>query len=140
MDSITPERRSENMRRIRSQDTSPELLLRRKLHKLGYRFRVHRTDLPGKPDLVFVGRRKAVFVHGCFWHQHSSCADGRIPKSNLTYWAPKLRNNVARDRRNLLQLKRLGWEIHIVWECELKDLDQLLRSLRAFLGPPNQSS
>lgn len=140
MDSITAQRRSENMRRIRSRDTNPELVLRRRLHHLGYRFRVHRNDLPGKPDLTFAGRRKVIFVHGCFWHQHHACTDGRVPKSNLAYWGPKLRANVIRDRKHIRQLKRLGWDACVVWECELKNFDELLPSLKTFLGPTAETA
>ena len=95
MDKLSAERRSANMRQIRSKDTTPELALRRMLHRLGYRFRLHRKDLPGKPDLVFPSRRKVIFVHGCFWHQHPACREGRVPRSRLEYWEPKTRPEPA---------------------------------------------
>jgi len=132
-DKLTPERRSENMRRIRSKDTKPELIVRRMLHGLGYRYRLHRRDLPGKPDLVFGARRKVIFVHGCFWHQHTECREGRAPGSNTSYWAPKLARNVERDEAARSALDGMGWSSTIVWECELSDLNALASRLRAFL-------
>ncbi|QQN74704.1 very short patch repair endonuclease [Croceicoccus sp. YJ47] len=132
-DKLTPERRSENMRRIRSKDTKPELIVRRMLHGLGYRYRLHRRDLPGKPDLVFGPRRKVIFVHGCFWHQHAECREGRTPGSNTGYWAPKLARNVERDEAARIALDGMGWSSATVWECEIADLDALAARLRAFL-------
>lgn len=135
MDKLTPERRSANMRAIRSKGMKPELLVRRLVHKLGYRFRLHRKDLPGKPDLAFVGRRKAIFVHGCFWHQHPDprCVDARLPKSKLDYWIPKLERNVARDEAQALLLKERGWKVLTVWDCETKDTSQLSSRIQDFL-------
>lgn len=121
------------MRRIRSRDMKPELLVRRLAHGLGYRYRLHRKTLPGKPDLVFGPRRKVIFVHGCFWHQHSECIDGRKPKSNTDYWSQKLDRNVERDAENQKALKALGWEVLVVWECETKDRNLVERKLKAFL-------
>jgi DNA mismatch endonuclease (patch repair protein) len=134
MDKLTPERRSDNMRQIRSQNTSPELALRRMLHQLGYRFRIHRKDLPGKPDLVFPARKKVIFVHGCFWHQHPACREGRVPGSRLEYWGPKLRRNQERDANAQERLKELGWQCMVLWECELKDAQAAVRRARLFLG------
>lgn len=125
--------RSANMRAIRSKDMLPELAVRRLVHKLGYRFRLHRKDLPGKPDLVFVSRRKAVFVHGCFWHSHN-CNAAHVPKSNLDYWLPKLQRNQARDSKNVGALTAAGWKSLVVWECETRDEIGLARRLRKFLG------
>ena len=133
VDKLTPECRSENMRRIRSKDTKPELKVRRLLHSLGFRYRLHRKDLPGKPDLVFGSRRRAIFVHGCFFHQHKSCADGKLPKSRLEYWRPKLAGNVARDRTNRLRLRRDGWKSLVVWDCETSNLPKLEKRLLRFL-------
>jgi DNA mismatch endonuclease (patch repair protein) len=134
MDNLSRKRRSENMRRIRSQHTSPELQIRSLIHRLGYRFRLHYTKLPGRPDIVFPAKNKVIFVHGCFWHQHPHCIDCHIPKSNSAYWRKKLENNKARDRRNRAKLRRLGWEYEIIWECETSDLGMLIKRVRKFLG------
>jgi DNA mismatch endonuclease (patch repair protein) len=124
------------MARIKSKNTEPELKVRRAAHALGYRFRLHRRDLPGKPDLVFARRRKVIFVHGCFWHQHTdpACLDGRKPRSNSTYWDTKLARNLDRDRNANLELQRLGWDVLTIWECELKDERALSKRLIEFLG------
>src|ERR1700738_465508 len=106
--------RSYNMSRIRSRDTKPELVVRSLVHKLGYRFRLHRKDLPGKPDLVFASRHKVIFVHGCFWHAHD-CRVAHTPRSNATYWGPKLERNQARDKKNLAALTALGWNPLVIW-------------------------
>lgn len=121
------------MRAIRSQNTKPEVLVRRLVHALGYRFRLHRRDLPGKPDLVFPGRKKIINVHGCFWHQHQGCREGRPPSSNPGYWNEKLAGNVARDAKNSRLLKEAGWDEMVVWECETGDRSALERRLRDFL-------
>ena len=137
MDTISPQRRSENMRRIPGKGTVPEMTVRRLVHAMGYRYRLHRKDLPGKPDLVFASRRKTVFVHGCFWHQHPSptCRIVRVPKSNQGYWFKKLEQNRARDVRLQAELRCLGWESLTVWECEiLHDWAEVQRRLRDFLG------
>jgi DNA mismatch endonuclease (patch repair protein) len=134
MDTLTPERRSANMARIRSQNTSPELTLRKLIHGLGYRFRLHRNDLPGRPDLVFPSRKKVIFVHGCFWHQHGECREGRVPGSRLEYWGPKLRRNQERDSLAQSSLKQQGWRYLVVWECELKDEAAASHRVTQFLG------
>ena len=123
------------MSNIRSKGMKPEMVVRRLIHSMGYRYRLHRKDLPGKPDLVFPGRRKLIFVHGCFWHQHEdpACKIVRRPKSNRDYWLPKLQRNVIRDKENLSQLRGLGWNVLLVWECELECLDALTGKLRKFL-------
>lgn len=126
--------RSENMRRIRSKDTAPEMAVRRLVHGMGYRYRLHRRDVPGKPDMVFPGRHKVIFIHGCFWHQHTACREGRPPKSNTAYWLPKLERNIQRDKAALDQLSASGWEALVVWECELTKPDTLARKLAAFLA------
>ena len=133
MDKISTKRRSENMRRIRHKDMKPELMVRKLTHALGYRFRLHRRDLPGKPDLVFPGRKKVILVHGCFWHQHPGCREGRLPGSNQGYWKPKLERNVERDAANLARLREEEWQTLVVWECETKDAASLRRCLDAFL-------
>ena len=133
VDKISGERRSENMRRIRSRGTRPEMVVRRLVHALGFRYRLHRRDLPGKPDLVFGPRRIVLFVHGCFWHQHE-CQDGRVPSSNRRYWQAKLARNVERDVQVRQELERLGWRVLIVWECETKNEEKLRDLIMSFLG------
>lgn len=123
------------MRAVKGRDTAPEMLVRRLAHRLGYRFRLHRKDLPGSPDLVFPSRRVAIFVHGCFWHGHDCPRGARMPKSNAGYWRDKLARNVARDRRSLEQLAALGWRTAVLWECELKDPAALAATLADVLGP-----
>jgi len=112
------------------------MLIRRMLHGLGYRYSLHRRDLPGAPDLVFTSRRKIVFVHGCFWHQHKGCIDGRLPKSREDYWLPKLLRNVERDRRNVAKLRRGGWKVLTLWECDIPESNSLQERLVHFLGVP----
>jgi DNA mismatch endonuclease, patch repair protein len=133
MDTLSPEQRSRLMSQVRQRDTGPELLIRSMLHRLGYRFRVHRRDLPGTPDLVFPARRSVVFVHGCFWHGHS-CRCGRRPSSNVTFWDEKIRKNKERDDRVQKQLRTAGWRVLAVWECETKDGPVLEKTLTRFLG------
>jgi DNA mismatch endonuclease (patch repair protein) len=137
MDKLSPERRSANMRAIRSKGMKPELIVRKLVHSLGYRYRLHRKELPGKPDLAFVGRKKAIFVHGCFWHQHENCREGRPPKSNVGYWGPKLARNVERDAENAQKLSDMGWQVLTVWECETKRPSELIERLSAFLSNPS---
>lgn len=122
------------MRRIRKRDTKPELIVRRTAHALGYRFRLHRRDLPGSPDLTFPRYRKVVLVHGCFWHQHEGCRLKRQPKSRLEYWLPKLARNVSRDVEVQRRLADLGWELLVIWECEVQDQPRIARRLSDFLG------
>jgi DNA mismatch endonuclease (patch repair protein) len=132
MTTVPPESRRRIMRAIKSRDTGPELLVRRLAHRLGYRFRVHRKDLPGKPDLVFPAKHKVIFVHGCFWHSHKCCG-GRTPSQNTVYWKEKLARTVQRDEAALTALKELGWKVTVFWECELQNLDSVERRLRQFL-------
>jgi DNA mismatch endonuclease (patch repair protein) len=134
MDRLNAARRSENMRRIRSEDTEPELLVRRMVRSLGFGYRLHCRDLPGKPDLVFRTRHKAIFIHGCFWHQHLGCPEGRIPHSRREYWEPKLARNQERDQDHLRVLDQSGWSTLVLWECEVKDRSLLESRLRGFLG------
>ena len=134
MDKLTAVARSRNMSRIRSSDTKPELVVRRLVHRLGYRFRLHRRDLPGAPDLVFPARRKVIFVHGCYWHQHPGCREGRPPSSNQNYWLPKLRRTQERDELALRDLAATGWKALVLWECELSNDRVLERTIRKFLG------
>jgi len=121
------------MRRIRKRDTRPELVVRRIVHALGLRFRLHRRDLPGTPDLVLPRHRKAILVHGCFWHQHEGCTFSRQPKSRLDYWLPKLARNVERDRASRAALEAAGWRCLVIWECETKDTERLGTTLHDFL-------
>jgi DNA mismatch endonuclease (patch repair protein) len=130
----TPEQRSRIMRAVKGADTTPELAVRRLAHGMGYRFRLHRKDLPGKPDLTFPRLRKVVFVHGCFWHGHDCARGARIPVQNREYWTRKVARNMERDRSVRSALQGLGWKSLVVWECEIKDLDRLRRELRRFLG------
>lgn len=136
MDKLTPERRSENMRRIKSKGMKPEMAVRRLVHGLGYRYRLHRKELPGKPDLVFGPRRKVIFVHGCFWHGHAhdGCLDGRRPKSNTDYWNEKLARNKKRDADRVAALKAAGWGVLTIWECETRDLRRIEKRVRRFLA------
>lgn len=132
MDTLTREERSERMSRVRSKDSRAEMTVRRLAFSLGYRYRLHRRDLPGTPDLVFPSRRKAIFVHGCFWHSHEGCA--RKPKSRLDFWLPKLEANRERDAKNQRRLAEAGWDYLVIWECELKDPDDVRERLMAYLG------
>lgn len=136
-DNRSPESRSALMARIGGKDTAPELELRRLLHSAGYRFRLHRRDLPGTPDLVFPSRRKVVFVNGCFWHAHG-CRIGRPPKSRPEFWLPKLERNRSKDRRDRQALRRAGWESLTVWQCQMKPMDRMMTRLISFLGPPGK--
>jgi DNA mismatch endonuclease (patch repair protein) len=133
MDNLSPEQRSSMMRRIKSKDTGPEILVRRLVYEMGYRYRLHDKRLQGKPDLAFIGRRKAIFVNGCFWHGHEECS-ARLPKSNQEYWKHKIECNRARDTRNVKLLRADGWKVLILWECELADIEVLRRTLRDFIA------
>lgn len=133
MDVVTSEQRSAMMSRIRGKDTKPELIVRRLAHTLGYRFRLHRRDLPGAPDLVFPGRKKVVFVHGCFWHRHPGCRFAYKPKSNTKFWERKFDSNIERDARVLRELQERGWSPLVIWECETSDLEALTSLLRVHL-------
>ena len=133
-DVFTPEKRSAVMRRVKARDTSPERLVRTLLTQLGVRYRLHRADLPGKPDLVMAGRRLAILVHGCFWHGHDCARGARQPKQNADYWLAKIGRNRARDADSLAKLTALGWRVETVWECEMKDKAALKQRLAALTG------
>ena len=133
MDTLSPSQRSERMSRVRNKNTKPELLVRRLVHRLGFRYRLHAGSLPGKPDLVFPRKRSVIFVHGCFWHRHVGCALCRMPKSRLEFWKPKLEANRKRDSRNQRLLRKEGWRLLIVWECQLADEHALKNSIIEFL-------
>src|SRR2546430_9355150 len=135
-DVLTSAQRSFNMSRIRNRDTRPEMIVRSIVHRLGFRYRLHKKDLPGKPDVVLVRHRKIIDVHGCFFHMHK-CRYGRVvPATNAKFWKTKRLSNVKRDRRNLKALKREGWGVLIVWECETRDLAKLNRKIAQFIAHP----
>ena len=136
-DVFSEKKRSWIMSRVKGKDTSPERAVRSLVHDLGYRFRLHRKDLPGCPDIVLPRHRKIVFVHGCFWHGHKGCARSARPTSNTRFWNAKIDSNVQRDRRNIRALRRRGWSVLVVWTCELRDPEKLERRLRRFLERPN---
>lgn len=132
MDKVTPEKRSEIMSRVRAKDTKPELRVRSLVHKMGYRYRLHSRDLPGKPDIVFRSRKKVIFVHGCFWHQHS-CHQYRQPRTQQAFWDPKLAKNKDRDVAVRRQLHSLGWRVLVIWECQIKKESALRSRIKRFL-------
>jgi DNA mismatch endonuclease (patch repair protein) len=125
--------RRRTMQAVKSKDTGPELLVRRLLHARGYRYRLHKRDLPGRPDIVFPGRRKVIFIHGCFWHGHHCRRGARVPKSNTDYWTAKIARNRARDQAARKRLKAKGWIALVLWECELRDKEMLARRAEKFL-------
>jgi len=133
MDRLNPQERSHQMSLIRSKDTKPEMLVRQTAHALGFRYRLNVSRLPGTPDLVFPRLRKVILVHGCFWHKHPGCALARLPKSKLDFWVPKLNGNRDRDIENIKKLRREGWRVKIIWECETKRLQSLQKSIERFL-------
>jgi DNA mismatch endonuclease (patch repair protein) len=133
MDTLTEDERSKLMSRIRAKDTKPEMLVRRIIFGLGYRYRLHRPDLPGRPDIVLSKSKKAIFINGCFWHLHAKCRNVRMPKSRKNYWLPKLKKNRERDKATKAKLHHLGWGTLILWECELKDLTFVENRIKEFL-------
>ena len=133
MDIVTPARRSEIMARIQGRDTVPEVVVRRTAHRLGFRFRLYRKDLPGRPDLVFPRYRAVVFVHGCFWHRHDGCRFAYNPRSRVRFWTDKFRQNVARDHRTEVALRSLRWRVLVIWECETRDDSVVAGRLERFL-------
>lgn len=133
-DNLSPERRSENMRQIRAKNTSPEMTVRKLVHGMGFRFRLHVASLPGKPDIVMPRLKRIIEVQGCFWHQHPSCIDSHIPKTRTEYWEPKLDRNRRRDAENLKRLKALGWQVLKIWECQVRDQKKLAQRICRFLG------
>lgn len=133
MDVLTPEQRHINMSRIRSKETKPEKAVRSVLHRLGYRFKLHVRDLPGSPDIVLPKYKTVIFVHGCFWHRHSGCKDASVPKTNTEKWLDKFSKNIARDKLAVELLEQCGWGVIIIWECEIKNKDQLAARLQTAL-------
>lgn len=134
MDKFSPDKRSEIMRHIHGKDTGPEKKIRSTIHRMGFRYRMYVPNLPGKPDLVFPGKKRVIFVHGCFWHHHKNCKRGNFPKSRKDYWIPKLLRNQARDVKNAAKLRRLGWKVMVIWQCEISDMGKLSRRIARFLG------
>ncbi len=134
-DTLSKAARSARMSLVRARDTKPELRVRRLIHRMGYRYRLHGQSLPGKPDLVFGPRRKLVFVHGCFWHRHDDpdCRLARLPKSRTDFWLPKLEGNKARDERTAIELRKLGWDALVIWECQTTNEDVMRRTISQFL-------
>ena len=126
MDRHTPEQRHRNMSAVKGKDTKPEILVRKWLHAAGYRFRLHVKDLPGKPDIVLPKYKTVIFVNGCFWHQHSGCSHAKLPETNKQFWEDKLRKNIHRDEQNYKKLRDLGWNVQIMWECEIKKSKYIL--------------
>jgi DNA mismatch endonuclease (patch repair protein) len=122
------------MRKIKDKNTSPEIAVRRLIRSLGFGYRLYDKYLPGKPDLVFKGRKKVIFIHGCFWHQHSGCNVSHIPKSNHTYWIPKLQKTKERDKKHRQELESLGWAVLLIWECELREMETLKERILYFLN------
>ena len=139
-DVFTKSKRSEVMSRIKGRNTKPELAVRSLLHRMGYRFQLHRADLPGKPDIVLPRYKTVIFVHGCFWHRHKECRFAYTPKSRTDFWLKKLESNVVRDQLVKADLERLGWRVITVWECELRESDQLAGRMDAFLRIRNSRS
>jgi DNA mismatch endonuclease (patch repair protein) len=135
MDKLTPQHRSWNMSRIRSANTKPEMIVRSLLHRMGYRFRLHRKDLPGKPDIVLPKFKAIIFVHGCFWHRHTNCRYAYMPKSKQEFWETKFKSNVERDNKVRKQLEEKGWKNLIIWECELSDIESVKNKLKDYLSP-----
>lgn len=133
-DRISKSERSALMAKVRSKGTAPEMIVRKLAHTLGFRYRLHRKDLPGKPDLVFSGKKKVIFVHGCFWHGHDCPSGANQPRSNIEYWAEKLDRNKNRDKENKRSLEKMGWGVLIVWECEVKDTSSLVQRITSFLN------
>ncbi|GFM59776.1 very short patch repair endonuclease [Pseudomonas cichorii] len=133
MDKLAPEHRSWLMSRVSSKDTKPELVVRRLVFAMGYRYRLHYKQLPGSPDLVFTKRKKAIFVNGCFWHGHAGCRYGRLPKSRVEFWQAKIGRNRERDRENIASLEARGFEVLTVWQCELKEIEILAKKLNEFI-------
>ena len=129
VDHLTPEKRSWNMSKIRSGNTKPEMIVRSLLHRMGYRFRLHRKDLPGKPDIVLPKYNTVIFVHGCYWHRHKGCKYAYNPKSRIDFWQNKFKSNVERDKKNRIALEKLGWNVKVMWECETKEIKVLQKAI-----------
>src|SRR5215216_2136768 len=140
MDKLTPAERSERMSRIRGRNTKPELIVRKLVHSMGFRYRLHKRELPGCPDLVFSARRKVIFVHGCFWHLHENCRQYRYPQSRLDFWDSKLQENRRRDDAAQVALKQMGWQCLVIWECQLRNKEALRETIREFMEREHESA
>ncbi len=134
MDHVTPHKRSKIMAAVRSKDTKPEMMIRRLVYSMGYRYKLHSDALPGKPDLVFSSKKKVVFVHGCFWHGHNGCNKAQLPKSRTDFWQDKIENNVRRDKRVKRALNRKGWRYLIIWQCQINNLEKVKAKIYTFLN------
>jgi DNA mismatch endonuclease (patch repair protein) len=134
VDKLTPEHRSWNMSRIKSSNTKPELIVRSILHRMGFRFRLHRKDIPGKPDIVLPKYKTVIFVHGCFWHRHEGCKYAYTPKSRVDFWEAKFSSNIKRDIKVKKQLDELNWNIFVIWECELSDINSLRKKIQKYFN------
>jgi DNA mismatch endonuclease (patch repair protein) len=134
VDTVTKERRSQIMRNVRSKNTRPEMVVRKLIHSMGFRFRLHRTDLPGKPDIVFPRFRSVIFVHGCFWHRHKGCASTRTPKTRVKFWESKFKSNELRDQIAKHLLGQLNWRVMTIWECEIANTQKLVKQIYKFLN------
>jgi len=133
LDNFTKEQRSRCMSRIKSKDTKPEIIVRKTLYKLGFRYGLYKEDLPGKPDIIFLKKKIAIFVNGCFWHQHEGCKRKSSPKTNTEYWEKKLKKNVENQNKSIISLRKTGWKVFIIWECETKDSTLLEKRIKEFL-------
>lgn len=133
-DKLSPSQRSDLMSKVRSKNTKPEIEVRKLVYSLGYRYRLHVKSLPGSPDMAFKGRRKVIFINGCFWHGHNCPSGMNQPKSNTDYWIPKIKKNIDRDKKNQKRIVELGWRVLLIWECELKDIPSLKRKIQDFLN------
>lgn len=128
-DHVEPRKRSEIMRAVRSKSTGPELVVRSAAHRMGLRFRLHRKDLPGSPDIVLPGKMTVIFVHGCYWHRHANCEKATTPKSNTAFWQEKFDRNVIRDKKNIADLRKLGWRVIVLWQCQVKSIESAQKLL-----------
>ncbi|EPD2618224.1 TPA: very short patch repair endonuclease [Pseudomonas aeruginosa] len=134
MDRLSVEQRSRLMSRVKGKNTAPELVVRRLVFGMGYRYRLHLKNLPGRPDLAFLGRKKVIFVNGCFWHGHTGCRYGQLPKTRLEYWQDKIERNKKRDEENIYSLETSGWQVLTIWQCELRNIEHLREKLSNFMG------
>ena len=134
IDPLTPEQRKKTMQHVKDKDTGPEMTIRRLVHKMGYRYGLHRKDLPGKPDMVFTSRKKIIFIHGCFWHGHNCKSGRKKPRTNENYWVSKIEKNKKRDVINRKKLKEMGWNILVIWECEINDILKIKNKIEQFLN------